>query len=62
MLGFKPAMVTKSTSMVREVINSGGWITPSPSLLADGSGLRKRARLIAPIASEGMRQANLWKR
>jgi hypothetical protein len=42
-------MVTKSTSVVREVINSGGWITPSPSLLADGSGLRKRARLSAPI-------------
>jgi hypothetical protein len=42
-------MVTKSTSVVREVINSGGWITSSPSLLADGSGLRKRARLSAPI-------------
>jgi hypothetical protein len=42
-------MVTKSTSVVREVINSGGWITPSPSLLADGSDLRKRARLSAPI-------------
>ncbi len=42
-------MVTKSTSVVREVINSGGWITPSPSLLADGSCLRKRARLSAPI-------------
>jgi hypothetical protein len=42
-------MVTKSMSVVREVINSGGWITPSPSLLADGSGLRKRAGLSAPI-------------
>jgi hypothetical protein len=42
-------MVTDSTPVVREVINSGGWITPSPSLLADGSGLRKPARLLAPI-------------
>jgi hypothetical protein len=42
-------MVTKSTLVVREVINSGGWIAPSPSLLADGSSLRKRARLSAPI-------------
>jgi hypothetical protein len=50
-------MVTKSTSVVREVINSGGWITPSLSLLADGSGLQKRAHLSAPIGSHTINNA-----
>ena len=37
-------MVTKWTSVAKEVINSGGWITPSPSLVTDEDGRQKRAR------------------
>ena len=39
-------MVTKSTTS-RDVINSCGWITPSP--IPDVPGTQKRARLSAPI-------------
>jgi hypothetical protein len=41
-------MVTKSTSAVREVFNSGGWIAPSPSLVANVNGRREQARQSNP--------------
>jgi hypothetical protein len=52
-------MVTtqKSSTVAREVINSSGWITTSP--LAEGYGLRERARLSTPIGPHAINNVGI---
>ncbi len=50
-------MVTKSMSGVRDVINSSGWVTPSS--LTYVPGLRKRARLSAPIGPHAINNISI---